>query len=89
MGIQLSDRVENIMRKGEVARESNFSFSRNVFKSCLLLICQNEYLWSKGLTDFCDSLRSLSTRLLCISVPMRIFLWNDGFYTRYQTDKIF
>ena len=28
---------------------SNFSFSHNVFKSCLLLIRQNEYLWSKGL----------------------------------------
>ena len=29
---------------------SNFSFSHNVFKSCVLLMCQNEYLWSKGLT---------------------------------------
>ena len=28
---------------------SNFSFSRNVFKSCLLLMHQNEYLWSNGL----------------------------------------
>ena len=28
---------------------SNFSFFHNVFKSCLLLMCQNEYLWSKGL----------------------------------------
>ena len=28
---------------------SNFSFSHNVFKSRLLLICQNEYLWRKGL----------------------------------------
>ena len=28
---------------------SNFFFSHNVFKSCLLLIRQNEYLWSKGL----------------------------------------
>ena len=31
---------------------SNFSFSHNVFKNCLLLMCQNEYLWSKGLTHF-------------------------------------
>ena len=30
----------------------NFSFSNNVFKSCLLLMRQNEYLWSKGLNDF-------------------------------------
>ena len=34
---------------------SNFSFSHNVFKSCLLLMRQNEYMWNKGLntgTDF-------------------------------------
>ena len=30
---------------------SNFSFSHNVFKSCLLLMRQNEYLWSKGLRN--------------------------------------
>ena len=30
---------------------SNFSFSHNVFKSCLLLMRQNEYLWSKGLSS--------------------------------------
>ena len=29
---------------------SNFSCSHNVFKRCLLLMHQNEYLWSKGLT---------------------------------------
>ena len=28
---------------------SNFSFSHNVFNNCLLLMRQNEYLWSKGL----------------------------------------
>ena len=27
---------------------SNFSFSHNVLKSCLLLMQQNEYLWGKG-----------------------------------------
>ena len=40
MGKQLSDRVENIVEKGEI-----------VFKGCLLLMSQNEYLWSKGLKD--------------------------------------
>ena len=30
---------------------SNFSFSHNVFKSYLLLMCQNEYLWSKGSSE--------------------------------------
>ena len=51
MGIQLSDRVENIVGKEEIAHyvTSNFFFSHNVFKNCLLLIHQNEYLWSKGL----------------------------------------
>ena len=28
---------------------SNFFYSHNVFKSCLLLMGQNEYLWSKVL----------------------------------------
>ena len=31
---------------------SNFFFSHNVFKSCLLLIHQNEYSWSEGLMTF-------------------------------------
>ena len=38
---------------------SNFSLSHNVFKSCLLLMRQNEYLWSKGL-NVCFILNSLS-----------------------------
>ena len=50
MGIQLSYRVENIVGKGEIALTSNFFFSPNVFKSSLLLMHQNEYVWSKGLT---------------------------------------
>ena len=45
MGIQLSDFVENIVEKEEIAG----NFSHNVFKNCLLLMRQNEYLWSKGL----------------------------------------
>ena len=40
--------MENIVGKGEIARfEQCF---HNVFKSCLLLMGKNEYLWSKGLT---------------------------------------
>ena len=38
------------MGKEEIAC-CNFFFSHNVFKSCLLLMRQNEYLWSKRLTD--------------------------------------
>ena len=49
MGLQLSDWVENIVGKGKLLVTSNLSFSHNVFKSCLYLICQNEYLWSKRL----------------------------------------
>ena len=48
MGIQLSDLVEEIVEKGEIVVMSDFSF-HSVFKSCLLLMRQNEYLWSKAL----------------------------------------
>ena len=47
---QLSNRVESIVEKEEIALTSNFFFSHNVFKSCLFVMCQNEYLWSKGLS---------------------------------------
>ena len=46
--MQFSDWVENIAGKEEIAR-NNFFFSRYVFRSCLLLMRKNEYLWSKGL----------------------------------------
>ena len=38
--IQLSDQVGNIVGKGEIT--CYFSFFHNVFKSCLLLMCQIE-----------------------------------------------
>ena len=47
MEIQLSDWVENIVEKEKLLVTSNFSFFHNVFKSCLLLMHQNGYLWSK------------------------------------------
>ena len=48
--IQLSDWVENIVGKKEkLLIMNNFSLSHKVFKRCLLLMHQNEYLWSKGL----------------------------------------
>ena len=49
MGMQLSDGVENIVGKGEIARHKQFllfppmMFSKAVF----LLMRENEYLWSK------------------------------------------
>ena len=51
MGIQFFDRVENIMGKGEIAIYQQFLLSHNFFKSGLLLMCQNEYLWSNGLMN--------------------------------------
>ena len=50
MGVKLYDLGENSVGKEEIA--SNFFFSHYVFKSYLLLMRQNEYLWSKGLTGF-------------------------------------
>ena len=47
MGIQLSDWLENTVEKGKLLVKINFSFSHYVFKSCLLLMRQNEYLWSE------------------------------------------
>ena len=44
MEIQLSDWAENIVGKRAIS-----SFPTMFSKSCLLLIRQNEYLWSKGL----------------------------------------
>ena len=41
-----------LLEKEKLLITSNFAFSHNVFKSCLLLMRQNEYLWSKGLTAF-------------------------------------
>ena len=39
---------ETLWEKEKLLIKSNFSFSHNVFKSCLLLLRQNEYLCSKG-----------------------------------------
>ena len=58
MGIHLFDKVENIVGKVKLLVISNFSFSYNVFKSCLLLMCQYEYLWSKGLTAYANFVRT-------------------------------
>ena len=50
MVIQYSDWVENIVGKEEIACYEQFLLVPQRFrKKCLLLMCQNEYLWSKGL----------------------------------------
>ena len=43
---------KTLCEKEKLLVTSNFFFSHNVYKSCLLLMHQNEYLWSKGLTTF-------------------------------------
>ena len=40
---------KTLWEKEKLLVTSNFSFSHNVFNSYLLLMRQNEYLWSKGL----------------------------------------
>ena len=40
---------KTLCEKEKLLVTNNFFFSHNVFKSCLLLIRQNEYDWSKGL----------------------------------------
>ena len=40
---------KTLWEKEKLLVTSNFSFSYNGFKSCLLLMNYNEYLWSKGL----------------------------------------
>ena len=49
MGIQLSDWVENIVGKGEIARYEQFLIFLQCFQKLSLLIRQNQYLRSKGL----------------------------------------
>ena len=52
MGMQLSDSVENIVGKGEIARYEQFLLFSQWFQNLLVLTGQNEYLWSKGLMPF-------------------------------------
>ena len=42
---------KTLWEKKKLLVTSNFFFSHNVFKSCLLLMRYSEYLWNKGLTN--------------------------------------
>ena len=78
--MQLSDWVENIVEKGEIAIiMSNFSFSHSIFKNCQLLMRQNKYLKSKGLI-FCK--KSVSKRLYHIQSVIRI-KWTCYYMTAF------
>ena len=48
--------LKTLWKKEKLLVTSNFSFSHNVFKSCLFLMRQNEYLWSKGLKELQESM---------------------------------
>ena len=50
----LTEQKKTLWEKEKLLLTSNFFFSHNVFKSCLLLMCQNEYLWSKGLKSIVE-----------------------------------
>ena len=55
MEIQISDRVEKTLwEKEKLLVTSNLFLFPQVFKSCLFIMHQNEYLWSKGLKQCCD-----------------------------------
>ena len=49
MGILLSDLVENIVGKEEIAHYEQFLLFPQCFQKMSVLMRQNEYLWSKGL----------------------------------------
>ena len=52
-------RVENIMRKGEIAFDKQFSFSHNVFNNYISLLCQNAVLYGNWLT-LCHTIQNFS-----------------------------
>ena len=60
-------------KKEKLLVTSNFSFFHNVFKSCQLLMRQNEYLWNKGLKHW---ERNMSLQALCRKAIYSIFLYH-------------
>ena len=56
---------KTLWKKEELPLTSAFSFSNNVFKRCLLLMCQNKYLWSNGL-------KAAFVRISCTKEKSRI-----------------
>ena len=58
--------LKTLWEKEKLIVMSNLSFSHNVFKSCLLLKRQNEYLWSKKLSG-----QNKTFRVLCFVISSR------------------
>ena len=75
--------LKTFWEKEKLIITSNFSSSHNGFNSCLLLMRQNEYLWSKGLSLRCTHMYfwnfSNGSIDLCkynISKKMLFYIWN-------------
>ena len=72
--------LEKLWEKEKLLITSSFFFSHNVFKSCVLLMRQNEYLWSKGLKHKkivfqmvkTDRIASLQKRFLLHTLFLRL-----------------
>ena len=69
---QLSNELKTLWEKEKLLVTSNLSFSHNVFKSCLLLMRQNEYLWSKGLTPHQNIMFHLLTFLTSLNLDLNV-----------------
>ena len=71
MGIQLSDLVESIVGKGKIARYEQFLLFPQCFQKLSVVDRrQNEYLWSKGLSQILSSKPNkmsqvLSAQMVC------------------------
>ena len=67
---------KTVWEKEKLLVTSNFSFSHNVFKICLVLMCQNEYLWSKGLNitgiNLTVYLNSFTRQSLALMAPTKM-----------------
>ena len=55
--------LKTLWEKEKLLVTSNFPFSHYVFKSCLLLMRQNEYLWSKGLSNCRRRIKSFTSNV--------------------------
>ena len=69
------------MEKGDIAHYEQFLlFSHDVFKSCPLLMRQNDYLWSNGMTFFFFSLFRRHFFLSKISdYEMHLSIWVQNY----------
>ena len=88
MGIQLSAGVENIVGKGEIAIHEQFLLFHNIFKSSLLLMCDYEYLWSKGLKHF-GKRRKMQGTEKNYTIGITFQLWSATALTLSQTSPCF